>query len=67
MQLETNGVAWLQASLPVKFCGLGVHRAEEVAPSAFLASIHAISLLTQSITSLYCLLELHKKLFPCGP
>ena len=28
---------------------LGVHRAEEVAPSAFLVSIHATSLLTQSI------------------
>ena len=33
------------------FGGLRVHRAEEVAPSAFLASIHATSLLTQSILS----------------
>ena len=50
-QLESNGVACLQASLPVKFGGLGVRRAEEVAPSPFLASIHATSLLTQSILS----------------
>src|SRR6185436_11073625 len=29
---------WIQASLPIKAGGLGIHRVVQVAPSAFLAS-----------------------------
>ena len=41
--------AWLQASLPVKFGGLGVRSAVDVAPSAFLASAHSTASLVHSI------------------
>ena len=40
--------AWLQASLPVKFGGLGVRSAVDVAP-AFLASAHSTASLVHSI------------------
>ena len=41
--------AWKQASLPVKLGGLGVHSAVEVAPSAYLTSLHATSALVEAI------------------
>ena len=41
--------AWKQASLPVKLGGLGVRSAVEVAPSAYLASLHATSALVKVI------------------
>ena len=39
--LVSDDRAWRQAALPVKLGGLGVRSAVEVAPSAFLASMHA--------------------------
>ena len=39
--LVQNEKAWLQAALPVKFGGLGVFRAAQVAPSAYLSSTAA--------------------------
>ena len=47
--LEAGSSAWLQATLPVKFRGLGVCSAVEVAPSAFLASFHSSSELANAI------------------
>ena len=41
--------AWKQASLPVKLGGLGVRSEVEVAPSAYLASLHATSALVKVI------------------
>ena len=43
--------AWSQASLPVKLGGLGVRSAVKVAPSAYLASVHASSALVHNILS----------------
>ena len=47
--LTLSSPAWLQASLPVKFGGLGVCSAVDVAPSAFLASAHSTASLVHSI------------------
>ena len=47
--LTLSSPAWLQASLPVKFGGLGVRSAVDVAPSAFLASAHSTASLVHSI------------------
>ena len=41
--------AWKQASLPMKLGGLGVKSTVEVAPSAYLASLHATSALVKVI------------------
>ena len=41
--------AWLQASLPVKLGGLGIRRAVQVAPSAYLSSTAATSNLVTAI------------------
>ena len=49
--LDFDSAAWHQASLPVRLGGLGVRRAVDVAPSAFLASVHATSQLTEAILS----------------
>ena len=49
--LDTNSAAWLQASLPVRLGGLGVRRAMDVAPSAFLSSVHATAQLAHAILS----------------
>ena len=38
--------AWLQASLPVKLGGLGIRRAVQVAPSAYLSSTATSNLVT---------------------
>ena len=42
---------WLQASLPVKFGGIGVHSVVMLAPSAFLASATGTSSLINRILS----------------
>ena len=48
-RLTFSSPAWLQASLPVKFDGLGIRSAVDVAPSAFLASAHSTAPLVSSI------------------
>ena len=47
--LTQNEKAWLQASLPVKLGGLGVRRATQVAPSAYLSSTAATADLVTAI------------------
>ena len=47
--LREGDSAWLQATLPVKLGSLGVCRAVEVAPSAYLASVAATSDLVSAI------------------
>ncbi len=41
--LERDSQAWVQAILPVKLGGLGIQSAVNIAPSAFLASVHSSS------------------------
>ena len=48
-QLEESSQAWLQETLPVRLGGLEIRRATDLAPSAYLASIHASSDLVQAI------------------
>ena len=48
-QLENTDSAWIQATLPVKMGGLGVRGADDLAPLAFLASVHATSDLVEAI------------------
>jgi hypothetical protein len=43
VNIRLDDVAWSQASLPVRWGGIGVRKAELLAPSAFLASSHASS------------------------
>ena len=38
---------WAQASLPVRFGGVGVRSVEDIAPSAFLSSMHASAAMIQ--------------------
>ena len=47
--LVSDDRAWTQAALPVKLGGLGVRSAVEVAPSAYLASLHVTSTLVEAI------------------
>ena len=47
--LHKDGPAWLQGMLPVKLGGLGIHRAVDVAPSAFLTSTSSTTDLVQTI------------------
>jgi len=49
LNVTLNDQQWMQASLPVKDGGLGIRRAAQVAPSAFLASASAAALLITSI------------------
>ena len=44
-----RSASWIQATLPVKLGGLGIRRAEEIAPCAYLASTAASSQLVSSI------------------
>ena len=54
--IDSNNDAWIQASLPVRLGGLGVRRACQIAPSAFLASSMASQdLVSAIIPSLHCL------------
>ena len=47
--VTSDDKAWTQASLPVKFGGLGVRSAVEVAPSAYLASLRVTSVLVEAM------------------
>ena len=47
--LTLSSPAWLQASLPVRYGGLGIHSAVDVAPSAILASSYATASLVHAI------------------
>ena len=47
-----DGSAWLQATLPVRAGGLGIRRAVQLAPSAYLASAAGCSALIQEIPPL---------------
>jgi len=47
--ININNDQWLQASLPLGDCGLGMRNAEMLAPSAYLASSASTLLLQQSI------------------
>ena len=49
--LVNDHQAWLQASLPVKCGGLGIRRASQVAPSAYLASVAASTDLVCAIST----------------
>jgi hypothetical protein len=48
-------MAWMQASLPIRVGGLGVRRAAQLAPSAYLASAAG------------CFSLVHQIIFPCSP
>ena len=48
-QLENIDSAWIQATLPVKIGGLGARHADNLAPSAFLTSVHATYDLVEAI------------------
>ena len=50
----SNEQAWLQASLPVHAGGLGVRRAAQLAPSAYLASAAGCSTLVHQILPSSC-------------
>ena len=50
----SNEQAWLQASLPVRADGLGVRRAAQLAPSAYLASTAGCSTLVHQILPSSC-------------
>ena len=50
--LPADDPAWLQASLPVKLGGLGIRRATQIAPSAYLASSTAPADLVSTISVL---------------
>ena len=47
--LAQDEAAWIQASLPVKMGGLGVRRASQVAPSAYLSSSASTAYLVSAI------------------
>ena len=47
MRLDDN--AWAQASLPVRWGGVGVHDIRSLAPSAFLSSLFSTSSLVRSL------------------
>jgi len=47
--LSLTDIQWLQASLPVKDGGLGVHRVSSLASPAFLASVAATDTLQQQL------------------
>src|SRR5207245_6547442 len=48
LNVDLDGPQWLQATLPVRDDGLGIRRAEQLAPSAFLASAASSNLLITS-------------------
>ena len=49
INFSENDLAWTQATLPVNFGGLGIRSAVQLAPSAFLASAAASSVLVQRL------------------
>ena len=51
--LTEDNQAWLRASLPVKLGGLGIRRAIQVAPSAYLPSVASSTDLVAVISPAY--------------
>ena len=49
VHFDLDDPSWTQATLPVKFDGLGIRSAEQLAPSAYLASVAAASDLSKLI------------------
>jgi hypothetical protein len=49
ISMSTDDAAWFQATLPVRFGGIGLFSAIQLAPSAFLASAAASLVLFQSL------------------
>ena len=49
LNVDLNDHQWQQASLPVKWGGLGIRKPTQVAPSAFLASVAGTSALVSSM------------------
>ena len=49
IHFDENDPAWIQATLPVKLGGLGIRSAMQLAPSAYLASAAASSVLVSLI------------------
>jgi len=47
--LKLDAEAWAQASLPVRFGGIGVRRVEDLAPSAFLSSMLVSASMIQTL------------------
>jgi hypothetical protein len=47
--LDINDDQWFQSSLPIGLCGLGIRRAFDLAPSAFLASAASSTVLVNQI------------------
>ncbi len=47
--MEMSAIPWRQVSLPVSLGGLGIRRTEELALSAYLASIHSVASLVSDI------------------
>ena len=49
LNVDLSDQQWIQATLPVKWGGLGIRRSTQVAPSAFLASTAGVEVLGSSI------------------
>ena len=60
LNISLSDKAWLQASLPVRWGGIGVRRVVQLAPSAYLASAVCTTDLTRSLLPTY--LQSHQKL-----
>ena len=60
LNISLSDKAWLQASLPVRWGGIGVRRVVQLAPSAYLASAVCTTELTRSLLPTY--LQSHQKL-----
>ena len=53
--LKLGAEAWAQASLSVRFGGVGVRSVQDLAPSAFLASMHASAAMVQTLLPAWAL------------
>ena len=60
VQLSSDSLTWLQASLPVKYGGLGFRSVVQLAPSCFLSSAAASQELIPQILNLQSFLLLYK-------
>lgn len=52
LNIELNEIQWAQASLPVRFGGLGVRKLNDISIPAFLASTHSVENLMSTITDI---------------
>ena len=59
VNINLTEVQWLQASLPVRFGGLGIRSVSSLAPSAFLASAVSTSILQNLILPSSCHTDSH--------